>query len=168
MSGVYKVEATPHPSRLLEGLRDTGYTFNTAVSDIVDNSIAAGATKVSITVKQNLANEISVKIADNGCGMEREELINAMTYGAPVRHNIHSLGKFGLGLKTASTSCCRRLKLISRAVGRADVNCAIWDLDSIRDSDAWDLELREADEGEELTLENTAGTGSGTLVVWEI
>ena len=121
----------PEPSRLLEGLRDTGYDFNTAVADIVDNSIAADAEHVKITAYMTMDQGIRLSVADDGIGMDRDGLVSAMKYGAPAREGKHSLGKFGLGLKTASTSCCRRLKVISRNDVDAKPLCAVWDLDYI-------------------------------------
>ena len=68
----------PDPARVMEGLRDTGYNFNTAAADIIDNSIAAKATKVDISINLDVAQNITVLFADNGCGMNEEELLNAM------------------------------------------------------------------------------------------
>ncbi|MDD7199337.1 ATP-binding protein [Parafannyhessea umbonata] len=158
---------TPDPSRLLEGLRDTGYNFNTAISDIVDNSIAAGATNIAILAEQLYGGDIRVSIADNGCGMNHDELKNAMTYGARPREDVHSLGKFGLGLKTASTSCCKRLKVISRDSTSSQLNCAIWDLDYIAQVKDWLLKFGEPDSDDENELEAVAKNHSGTIVVWE-
>ena len=68
----------PDPARVMEGLRDTGYDFNTAVADIIDNSIAADAQNVNILLQMDPAGEIFVYIADDGCGMNFDELKNAM------------------------------------------------------------------------------------------
>ena len=54
------VELLPDPERIVTGLRDTGYNFNTAIADLVDNSIAANAIKVSILV--NMTPEMDVTI----------------------------------------------------------------------------------------------------------
>src|SRR5947209_597277 len=99
----------PDPGRMIEGLRDTGYEFNTSVADIIDNSIAARASAVSVRIEMDYLGEIRVSVADNGTGMDRVELLNAMKYGSSRRDDPASLGKFGLGLKTASTAFCRRL-----------------------------------------------------------
>ena len=104
-----EMELLPDPERIVNGLRDTGYNFNTAIADIVDNSIAAEATKVAIDVNMLPDMSIQVYIADNGTGMDKDGLINAMKYGSKAREEKHSLGKFGLGLKTASTAFCRQL-----------------------------------------------------------
>lgn len=157
----------PEPARLLQGLRDTGYNFNTAIADIIDNSIAADATKVSVIVAQMLDNDLRVSIADNGYGMDHEALTDAMVYGAQQRDNVHSLGKFGLGLKTASTSCCRRLKVVSRSTGSDKIECAVWDLDFIAQKREWLLRYEEPTEDDLEELNAVAGAGSGTIVVWE-
>src|SRR5258705_9950981 len=113
------IELLPDPRRLMEGLRDTGYQFNTAIADIVDNSIAAEATVVELRLEMDYKGNVRVAIADNGIGMNQTGLLNAMKYGSDRRPNPASLGKFGLGLKTASTAFCRRLSLISRHTGKA-------------------------------------------------
>lgn len=63
-------ELLPDPERIVNGLRDTGYNFNTAVADIVDNSIAANATKINIEVNMDPNMQVKVYFADNGCGMD--------------------------------------------------------------------------------------------------
>ena len=87
----------PQAARTIEGLRDTGYEPADALEDIVDNSIAAGATEVVVRVWMTPAGEPVVTVSDNGLGMNEEELINAMTYGSAARPNPASLGKFGPG-----------------------------------------------------------------------
>src|SRR5271166_5472830 len=110
-----KFEVPPDPTRMIEGLRDTGYQFNTAVADLIDNSIAANASVIDVAVAMDYKGNIAVSICDDGIGMNKEALISAMKYGSPPRPDPSSLGKFGLGLKTASTAFCRRLSVITRA-----------------------------------------------------
>lgn len=162
-----RIENRPDPSRIMEGLRDTGYQFETAVADIIDNSIAANASVVDVGVEMEYDGTITIDVADDGIGMDRQGLIDAMRYGSPPRPDPASLGKFGLGLKTASTAFCRRLSVISRAKGDAPVLRATWDLDEVRDSGEWSLELAQAEDDFVQRLEEVAGSGSGTLVVWE-
>ena len=90
------------------------YEFNTSMADVIDNSIAAKARKIDVIVDMDFMGNIIVMVADDGCGMDRDGLINAMRYGSKRRIDQASLGKFGLGLKTASTAFCRRLSAISR------------------------------------------------------
>lgn len=62
----------PDPARMIEGLRDTGYEFNTAVADIIDNSIAANAGVVDVDVQMDFRGNVRVSISDNGTGMDRD------------------------------------------------------------------------------------------------
>ena len=111
---VEEIILEPDPSRIMEGLRDTGYDFNTAMADIVDNSIAADAKVVKVKIDLKPDNTITVYVADNGVGMDMDGLKNAMKYGSTKRIDPSSLGKFGLGLKTASTAFCRCLSVLSK------------------------------------------------------
>lgn len=156
----------PDPARVMEGLRDTGYDFNTAIADIIDNSIAANARNINILLEMDPSGAILVYIADDGCGMDFEELKNAMKYGSKERIDPSSLGKFGLGLKTASTAFCRCLSVISR--GTAHENRKVqWDLDYISLEHEWKLRLPDITRDEQEYLDEIAGDGPGTLVVWE-
>ena len=160
------INCPPDPERIVEGLRDTGYNFNTAIADIIDNSIAAYATKVNIIINMDPAGIITVYIADNGIGMDRDGLVNAMTYGSKVRADLGSLGKFGLGLKTASTAFCRSLSVISK--GKDGIaRKAQWDLDYVAAKHEWKLKMMDPNRDEIDLLNETAENGTGTLVVWE-
>jgi hypothetical protein len=157
----------PNPSRLIEGLRDTGYEFNTALADIIDNSVDAGATTIAVRIDMDSDGDIVVSVADNGTGMNREGLLNGMTYGAPIHADAKRLGKFGLGLKTASTAFCRKLSVISRDSGSADAVLAVWDLDHVEKAGAWEL-LLGAPSKEELAILNGVASGhAGTVILWE-
>lgn len=161
-----EMELLPDPERIVNGLRDTGYNFNTAIADIVDNSIAAEATKVAIDVNMLPDMSVQVYIADNGTGMDKDGLINAMKYGSKAREEKHSLGKFGLGLKTASTAFCRQLSLLSRSEEDGEIRKVQWDLDYIGNKGAWLLLFPDVEEDEIDMLDSVACGGSGTLVVW--
>jgi DNA mismatch repair enzyme (predicted ATPase) len=156
----------PDPGRVIEGLRDTGYDFNTAIADIVDNSIAANATNVDINITMTPSNDIIVYIADNGEGMDFPKLVNAMKYGSERRADPSSLGKFGLGLKTASTAFCRKLSLVSKIKTDPTIRKVQWDLDYVA-SAGWKLKELQPNEDELDMLDMTAQGGSGTLVIWE-
>ncbi|CNK67472.1 TPA: ATP-binding protein [Yersinia enterocolitica] len=155
----------PSAARLVESLRDTGYSKEAAFADIIDNSIAANATHIVVEL-QYLCGEFRVVIADNGDGMSMESLKSAMRYGSPRRDNPKSLGKFGMGLKTASTAFCRRLVVLSRRDGH-NVSRA-WDLDRIIETDRWELESPDynsyLDDFEELAH---LAPEHGTMVIWE-
>lgn len=131
----------------------------------MDNSIAAEASRIDILINVDPANEVTVYIADNGIGMNLMQLTNAMKYGSDRRPDPSSLGKFGLGLKTASTSFCRKLSLISRGDDNT-VRKVQWDLDYVAQK-GWKLKQLELSEDELEVFTQTAGTGTGTLVIWE-
>src|SRR5205807_1765055 len=107
-------------------------------------------------------------LADDGCGMNREGLKNAMRYGADVRPSAASLGKYGLGLKTASTAFCRRLSVVSRLKGSDETWMATWDLDHVGTARKWELLISdEADKEALKQLEKIAPKKSGTVVIWQ-
>ena len=156
----------PDAARIMEGLRDTGYDFNTAMADLVDNSIAANATKIKVHVILRPDNTVNVYVADNGFGMDMDGLLNAMKYGSNKRPDPSSLGKFGLGLKTASTAFCRSLSLLSKTAD-GEYNKLCWDLDYVCKVNKWELLQPELNQDEIDILEDVTAGGSGTLVVWE-
>ena len=158
---------TPDARRLVEGLRDTGYQFNTAVADVVDNSIAADAKNIELFLKQDFRGNVTLRIYDDGTGMSEAELLNAMRYGAQVRQSKASLGKFGLGLKTASTAFCRRLVVISRSKPSVQPTTAVWDLDHVKETGNWEITIGKSSATEIKTFEETLARKAGTLVVWE-
>ena len=155
----------PDPERVIEGLRDTGYDFNTAIADIVDNSISANATRIDINVNMDPQCNVTVYIADNGVGMTLPELKNAMKYGSDRRPDPKSLGKFGLGLKTASTSFCRKLSLVSKGSDNTTRKVQ-WDLSYVAVA-GWKVKNLKPNDDELDLLEATTDGGTGTLVVWE-
>lgn len=155
------------PQRVMEGLRDTGYSFNTAIADIIDNSIAANAYRVDVTIERNATGEIYVYIADNGCGMNEKELQNAMMYGSQKRPDPSSLGKFGLGLKTSSTAFCKKFSVVSRGSDMV-IRKFQWDLDYVAQQEDWLIKILEPNLDDIDLINYTAGeTGTGTLVIWE-
>lgn len=167
MTASEQIIVPPDAARISDSLRDTGYELNTAIADIVDNSIAAGATQVDITAEMDLLGKIYIAIADNGHGMDRDLLIDAMKYGSRHRDDPSSLGKFGMGLKTASTAFAKRLVVVSRESVSASPLKAVWDLDLIATENNWALVLETPDPLEFELLDKTAPASSGTVVIWE-
>lgn len=158
------VDLPPRAEVLIESMRDIGYSLETALADIVDNAIAAGARNVVIRA-DTTGPTLKVGIADDGEGMTRKDLLNAMQLGS--RHpnetrRATDLGRFGLGLKTASFSQCRRLTVATRHAGATSV--AIWDLDHVAAAQTWSLLTPPSAEG--LPFLDTLGP-QGALVLWE-
>ncbi|MFT4954898.1 MAG: hypothetical protein ACI8U3_001272 [Brevundimonas sp.] len=156
----------PDPSRLIYGLRDTGYDFNTAAADIIDNAIAANATEVNVQVELQQDGRKFVYFGDNGDGMDADGLFSAMRYGAPKRASAKSLGKFGLGLKTASSSICLRYGLLSRSTPGAPLGKLEWDLEHVEDINDWKMLQEPVTAMEQHWYDELCGEDSGTLVVW--
>ncbi len=159
--------APPKAAAMIEALRGLGYTTATALADIIDNSIAAGADGVDIEFSW-AGTASSIAVLDNGVGMDGAGLDLAMRLGekSPLeQRGAHDLGRFGLGLKTASFSQCRRLTVASRKDGTA--HCLRWDLDVLAAStdDGWHL-LEGPAPGSESRLAALADS-QGTLVLWE-
>lgn len=155
----------PDADRLIHGLRDTGYNFNTAAADIIDNSIAAGADHVDVLLDMDTEGRKIVTFADDGHGMTSEELHGAMRYGAPARANLASLGKFGLGLKTASSSVCRHYTVLSRRDKTQPLAKLAWDLDHVTKVNRWEMLREPVTEAEAERFEELVGA-HGTMVVW--
>lgn len=155
----------PGARALLESLRGVGYSPWTAMADLVDNSIAAGARRIYIDFVWR--GRLSyVRILDNGFGMDEATLTAAMRPGSRSPMEVRSaddLGRFGLGLKTASLSQCRVLTVASKRGGR--VTSRRWDLDYIAQKDEWRLLIGPPEEVSEETL-IPEEFPSGTLVLW--
>lgn len=160
--------APPRASVMIEALRGLGYSTATAISDIIDNSISANSASVELNF--SWAAELShVSILDDGCGMDAASLDSAMRLGekSPLdSRSSHDLGRFGLGLKTASFSQCRRLTVASISGGQ--LHCLRWDLDFLASSsdDGWFL-LEGPENGSEHLLDPLIKAGKGTIVIWE-
>jgi len=161
--------APPRASAMMESLRGLGYSTSAALADIIDNSISAGANEVR--VKFHWGNDSTyVSVLDNGTGMNDPELELAMTLGDknPLdARRRNDLGRFGMGLKTASFSQCRRLTVASKK--NEQVNCLRWDLDEISKSEQDDWLIFEGPAlGSESILDELSAQNSGTLVLWEV
>jgi hypothetical protein len=149
----------------MHSLRDIGYDLPAAVADLVDNSIDAGAYHVGVHIARRGADSF-IRIADDGIGMTPRELDEAMRYGSARSYDARALGRFGLGLKTASLSQCRSLTVATRTTPRGRIEIRRWDIDEIARHDTWTLERRTPRQVSHELLSPLAET-SGTVVMWE-
>ena len=162
------VDCTPDPN-LLESMRSVGYSLNTAVADIIDNSIAAHAKTISIRYFDH-GEDPYMAIIDDGDGMDYETAVNAMKLAGTnpnAKRNASDLGRFGLGLKTASLSQARSVMLSTVQHGRQ--NTLRWDLDHVARTREWDLEtLDEEQTNLELPrkVRDLMPSMHGTCVLW--
>jgi hypothetical protein len=156
----------PSASALVASLRGVGYSLETAVADLLDNCISADAKNVQIQWDWNHGQPMAC-ILDDGHGMDENRLVEAMRFGGigpDAQRDEGDLGRFGLGLKTASFSQCRQLTAISKSKGK--ISAFTWDIDRIRPSGSgWDL--IEGDEKFEGDLsKQLKAVRAGTLIVW--
>lgn len=156
--------AAPNASMLIESMRDIGYSLDSALADIIDNSITAKAKRIDLLI-DTVSPTPKLAVIDDGIGMTETELLDAMRPGSrsPLETRATGdLGRFGLGLKTASFSQCRRLTVISRRQGKTAG--ARWDLDEVARANDWLVEL--LDEPIDVPWIDRLGE-NGTLVLWE-
>ena len=153
-------EVKPKASALVMSMRSIGYSFNNAVADIIDNSISAKATKIEIICNWD-GKEPFIEIKDDGIGMDIDQLKEAMRLGSnpTSKRDPEDLGRFGLGLKTASFSQSKRLIVKTRTEKLNDYT-ATWDLEVVEEKGKWLLDLETSNHGD-LFKEH------GTIVRWE-
>lgn len=165
MNDTSRVEVVPSPRRLINSLRDLGYDSTSAVADLVDNSIEAKATEVFIEVHME-GRRSWIRIADNGKGMTPAVLQEAMRYGTEREYGPSDLGKFGLGLKTASQSQCREFIVASRSGERANICAFAWDMEYVERTNRWEI-LRLAPQDIDDVLCKPLQATEGTAILWK-
>lgn len=157
----------PYAPTLIESTRAIGYSLEAAVADIIDNSIAANAKNVDIFFFP--IDGAYIAILDNGKGMSEEEIDIAMQYGSknPIEErDKKDLGRFGLGLKTASLSQCRCLTVISKQGDNLEGRQ--WDIDHVTEVGDWSLNVLDEEDIQQIPhFGELIKTESGTLVVWQ-
>ena len=143
-----------------------GYTFESAVADLVDNSIDACATKINIYFSFNGINS-TVKISDNGKGMDQDAMKEAMRFGTERDYDVDALGKFGLGLKVASLSQCRKFIVVSRhGDSKVDAHAMAWDMEHLKQTKKWEVIRFSENEIPEHVVQPIEKS-TGTVVFWE-
>jgi hypothetical protein len=160
-----RVVVQPSAARLTSSLRDIGYDFPSAVADLVDNSLAAGASRVEVEIEFAGADS-RVLIADDGCGMTANELAEALRFGSRRVYGRGDLGRYGLGLKTASLSQCRTVTAASRRPDSNRTSVRQLDLELIAEWDEWLI----IDPGRTATTDRARqflDRGFSTVITWE-
>lgn len=160
--------ARPNAAPLMQSLRAFGYDICTAIADLIDNSITAGADKVSVQFEWN-DGKPWIAISDNGYGMSEHELYEAMKMGSKNPLDLrdeHDLGRFGLGLKTASFSQCTRFTVVTKTKD-SKVSLRCWDLDIVASENDWILLKEGSADVQSIYKPFFEINKSGTIVVWE-
>lgn len=163
--GEQQAVVSPSASRLTESLRDIGYDLPTAIADLVDNSVSAGAKTIDVIFRFHSEGSF-ILVADDGCGMDSAEILEALRFGSRRTYGPSDLGRFGLGLKTASLSQGRRLTVVSRAVGSGRPIGRTLDLDWVMERDEWIVPHPETTRGVEAAF-GVVEQRAGTVIVLE-
>lgn len=162
----YQAEtARPNPKSTINSYRSFGYNLSTAIADIIDNSISAKSKNVYLKFLWDGQDSI-IMIQDDGIGMNLEQLIIAMTPGSKNPDEVrekNDLGRFGMGLKTASFSQCKRLTVVTKSKGGPLLK-RCWDIDFINESEEWFLLDYISNEN---WIKIIDSQDSGTLIIWE-
>lgn len=160
-------EIVPPEPQLMESMRSVGYTLDTSIADIVDNSVAANSSH--IWIDSSASGTPYIAITDNGSGMSPDEARDAMKLAATspsTARETTDLGRFGLGLKTASLAQSRTLTVVSRKSG--ETVSFRWSLDHLSKSGTWALlRLNESEIKQLPGFGRLDGLESGTLVLWQ-
>ncbi len=161
------IDLPPYAPTLMESTRAIGYSIEAAIADVIDNSIAAQASRVDIDFFP--IGESYISILDNGNGMSHDELINAMQYGSKNPLEVRDeddLGRYGLGMKTASLSQCRILTVFTKKNGV--FSGAQWNLDHIQRAESWALLLIDKEEAVHYpSYDKLDSYDDGTLIIWQ-
>jgi len=162
-------ESIPNPNKTLEALRNLDYSLQTAIADLIDNSISANSRNIRIKLAfLPSKREWHFSIIDDGNGMDLSTLREAMRIGSEMPVGNRKLGKFGMGLKTASLSQSRIFTVMTRKDKAGQLQGAQWNLDNIEKSNKWEFYEIEKKSLEKLLNENGYDRNAlGTIVVWE-
>lgn len=162
------VDSSPSPRSHIKTLMRIGYTLNSAIADVIDNSISAEAKNIEVYAPPGMDEPI-ISVLDDGFGMSLDELVENMRIGCKDPEDERQqgdLGRFGSGMKTASFSQARQLTVVTRKKGHPLV-AARWDIDKIEESDSWCLEVFHDDEVEGIDgLNQHFPEVSGTQIIW--
>ncbi|QPH37870.1 ATP-binding protein [Pedobacter endophyticus] len=136
-------EVSPHPEHLIKSIAEQGYSLETALADLMDNSISASADKIEVLIRMD-KEPFTLYLADNGLGMSEECLRTNMRFPSNSPDSTRTdidLGRFGLGMKTASFSQSRCFSVISREKGATTYTARTWDVKHLRDTGKWQLKI---------------------------
>ena len=162
-----RIEVTPSAKRLVTSLRSIGHSPPTAIADLIDNSVSAGASVVQVRIDQTDAGW-RILIADDGTGIRDRDLDEAMRFGTRRGYGASDLGRFGLGLKTASTSLGRKVTVVTRtAPSHRRLRSRVLDLDHIDSTDRWEILDGRGSRAERIAGDHYLDRAPGTVVVIE-
>jgi hypothetical protein len=157
-----RVNITPNAARTAESLRAVGYSSYSAIADIVDNSLDAQADKIAIAVVKE-GDKVKISVMDNGVGMDAATLTEALKLGSDIEKHSGDLGKYGMGLVTASWAISKRLSVTTKSNGKALTGTL--DIDEIDRTNEWVADIDDASATDDRMLDQFTGNGTGTIIV---
>lgn len=155
MSDLQFEEVIPNPEMFIKSIAEQGYTLETALADLMDNSISADADKIEILSEQK-DGKITVYISDNGIGMNETQLAANMRFPSNSMESArdkNDLGRFGLGMKTASFSQTRKFTVVSRETGTTQFAARTWDVQYLKETGKWRIKINTVEQIESI-IEN--------------
>ena len=158
-------EIIPDPESLLESIRSVGYSLKEAISDLIDNSISANASSIRVIISLEDTREGKFHLIDNGDGMDHQKLVSSFRLGSTnpkMTRDENDLGRFGMGMKTASLSQCRCVTVTSKQ--NNNIVTRTLDLDEVSKQKKW--VIGEKDIPQEI-ISNINEIEHGTIVSWE-
>ena len=171
-------EASPNPEYLIKSIAEQGYSLETSLADLMDNSISAEANKIEVLIDFD-SEPFKLFLADNGQGMTEEELSKNMQFPSNSPEDSRSnsdLGRFGLGMKTASFSQTRKFTVLSKKKNETKYNGRTWDVDFLKDN-GWKIIVNSDEEVARLMYQYNQLSSSflkgfdnykpNTIVIWE-
>lgn len=171
--------ANPNPEFLIKSIAEQGYSFETALADLMDNSITANASRIEVLTKID-SEPFLLFLSDNGDGMDKVSLKKNMQFPSKSpeeSRDISDLGRFGLGLKTASFSQTRKFTVLSRKKGSKDFFGLTWDVNHLMRSGKWEMIVNSKEEINQITeqynsiskehLNSSSDYIPNTIVVWK-
>lgn len=173
------IDAQPNPEYLIKSISEQGYSLETALSDLIDNSISADANNIEI-LTENTASNTSIFITDNGFGMSMSELKENMQFPSKdmeFNRHVNDLGRFGLGLKTASFSQTRKFTVISKKRNTEVYSALTWDVAHLKATGKWQIIVNTKQEIDNILNRYTKTSSNhleefnnyipSTIIVWE-
>ena len=164
-----EIISIPNALRTFEALRNLGYDLFSSIADVVDNAITekVSAKNIFIQFALNSNENFICRIQDDGCGMNESELQEAMRLGTETSYENNDLGKFGMGMKTASLSHCNILTVISKKNNSGFCGFR-WDISKIKQTGKWTLLKLENLEIQEILINSNINLNNqGTIVIWD-
>lgn len=171
-------DAIPNPEYLIKSIAEQGYSLESALADLIDNSITAKSDKIEILIKME-EEPFTLFISDNGIGMDEKELKASMQFPSNSledERNAFDLGRFGLGLKTASFSQTRCFTVLSRKRGTKYYSGRTWDVNYLKKVGKWHLLVNTKEEIAKLLqqyrflseghLKRFENFEANTIVIW--